>query len=92
MTIEFHIETRAREYLRKAGCITKKMGDEGWPDIIVFYAPKRHFFIEFKGPDGQLTKAQKVRIPMLQKMGESVYVLDLAVDALDALQKERARP
>lgn len=92
MTIELHIENRSRTLLRKAGCVTKKIGDDGWPDVIVFYAPRRHFWIEFKGPDGTLTKAQKVRIPRLIAMGESVYVLDRAPDALAALAEERRKP
>jgi hypothetical protein len=90
VTLERHIEDRGTTLLVNAGCVVLKLGQEGWPDRLVLWAPGRHFWIEWKAPGKPMTKAQKVRIPRMRAMGESVYVLDKAQDALFvALKKER---
>jgi hypothetical protein len=92
MVLECHIENRGRKLLKAAGCVTKKEGQDGWPDVIVFYAPRRHYWLEFKQPDGSLTVAQVQRIPKMRRSGESVYVIDTAADVLATLAQERAKP
>lgn len=90
MTLECHIEDRGTKLLKAAGCVVKKEGQDGWSDTLVIWAPGRHFWLEWKGPKGTLTRAQKQRIKWLRAMGEPVYVLDKAGDALFvALKTER---
>jgi hypothetical protein len=91
MTLERHIEDRGTTLLENSGCVVLKLGWDGWPDRLVIWAPGRFFFIEWKAPGKGLTKAQKVRIPLLKKMGMPVYVLERGGDALWALQEERRK-
>jgi hypothetical protein len=92
MTLERHIEDRGNKLLKAAGCVVLKLGQDGWPDRLVIWAPGRHFWIEWKSPTGALTKAQEKRVPRMRKMGESVYILERGGDALWALQEERRKP
>jgi hypothetical protein len=91
VTIELHIENRGTRLLKAAGCLVLKVGDDGWPDRLVIWMARRHFWIEWKSPNGELTKAQKIRIPRLRAMGESVYILERAADALAALAEEQRK-
>ena len=85
MAREVYIEGLACSLLRGRGCLTPKMGTEGWPDRLVVYAPGKHFWIEFKKPGGRLTPAQKVRIPRLRKRGEEIHIIDAALEAVALL-------
>jgi hypothetical protein len=91
VTLERHIEDRGTTLLETAGCVVLKLGWDGWPDRLVLWAPGRHFWIEWKAPGKPMTKAQKVRIPRLRAMGESVYILERGGDALWALREERRK-
>jgi len=85
VALERTIEGLACSLLKSRGCLTPKMGTEGWPDRLVIWAPGRHFWIEFKKPGGSLTPAQKVRIPLLRKSGEEVFIIDSALGAVALL-------
>jgi hypothetical protein len=90
MTLERHIEDRGTMLLENSGCVVLKLGWDGWPDRLVLWSPGRHFWVEWKAPGKPMTKAQKVRIPRLRAMGESVYILDKAIDVIVvALATER---
>jgi hypothetical protein len=62
------------------------MGREGWPDRLVIYAAGRHFWIEWKQPDGSLTPAQKVRIPRMRASGETVFIPDTRAEITELLE------
>jgi hypothetical protein len=90
VTLERHIEDRGTTLLVNAGCVVLKLGQDGWPDRQVIWAPGRHFYVEYKAPGKGLTKAQKIRIPKLREMGEPVYIIDKAIDVITvALATER---
>lgn len=76
MPREAGIERHACRLLDALGWWHPKMGTEGWPDRLVVWAPGRHFWIEFKQPDGSLTAAQRQRIPRMRSSGEVVFVPD----------------
>jgi hypothetical protein len=89
VTLEHTIEGLACSLLKSRGCLTPKMGTEGWPDRLVIWAPGHHFWIEFKRPGGTLTKAQRVRIPHLLKAGEEVHIVTSALQAVALLNGKR---
>lgn len=89
MARESGIERRGCELLQAQGCLTPKLGMDGWPDRLVIWAPGQHFWIEWKNGDGKLTKAQMARIPVLAKAGERVYVCRSPEEALHVLWREK---
>ena len=76
MPRERGIEQRGNDLIRQLGWWQFKVGYDGWPDRLVIWAVGRHFWVEWKQPDGTLTPAQQVRIPMMKAAGEPVFVLD----------------
>jgi hypothetical protein len=76
MARELQIELRGCELARQKGQLTPKVGTDGWPDRLHVWAPGRHFWVEWKQPDGTLTEAQRQRIPRLQRLGEPVFIFD----------------
>ena len=47
------------------------------PAKLVGYVPGAHIWIEYKQPGGDLTPAQKRRIPKMRERGEVVVVVDV---------------
>lgn len=75
-TLEAQTERVTCRALSAGGMWTLKHGKQGWPDRQVFIAPGRHVWFEFKrARSGRLTRAQKQRIPWLEKRGERVYLI-----------------
>ena len=68
------VEQPLVEGCKTLGWATLKVGWDGWPDRLVFWAPNRHFWVETKNEEGRLTPAQKVRIAWLIRRGETVFV------------------
>jgi hypothetical protein len=73
---EAGIEDHLIRCVERVGWLQLKIGYDGWPDRLVIFAPRRHFWVELKQPDGSLTPAQKVRIPKLVSAGETVFIPD----------------
>lgn len=86
MPRELGIERAANDLLAALGWLQVKVGYDGWPDRLVVFAPMRHFWWEHKQPDGSLTRAQRVRIPLLQQAGEVVVMFDRRSDVYDFLR------
>lgn len=76
MPREAGIEDHLTRECARVGWLQKKEGMDGWPDRIIIWAAGRHFWVELKQPDGSLTAAQRVRLPMLRRMGETVFIPD----------------
>jgi hypothetical protein len=83
---EAGIEAHLVRLLERMGWPQKKEGVDGWPDRIVFWAPNRHFWVELKQPDGSLTAAQKVRFPILRKLGETIFIFDTRAEITELLR------
>jgi hypothetical protein len=77
--LELALERKAVKWLADHGCVALKMGSNGWPDRLVLLGHDLHFWVEFKRPCGRLTRAQRLVIPRLEKMGETV-VLAVSLD------------
>lgn len=64
---ERKIQVKVTDYAKKKyHALCKKIeagrfGANGWPDYLILGAQGQHFFIEFKGPGGKLTKLQALR-------------------------------
>lgn len=80
MPREAGIEDHFIRSCERMGWSQKKEGHDGWPDRLVFHRPKQHFWVELKQPDGTLTAAQRVRIPILVLRGETVLFFDKRSD------------
>jgi hypothetical protein len=89
MSQEKFIERQACRALVAEGCMCPKVGFDGWPDRLVVYAPGKHMWMEFKAPGGKLTKAQKVRIPLLVAKGEMVWIVTNTAQAVELVRSTR---
>ena len=59
-----------------------KRGKDGEPDREVMCGHGLHFWVEWKTPTGDLTAAQKIRIPRLRRRGDLVLVLTDATELI----------
>jgi hypothetical protein len=78
METEKEIEKTCCKILQDHGCLTPKWinpFDTGWPDRIIVPPNKPVFFIEFKRPNGRLSKKQIYKIQQLRSQGPIVAVI-----------------
>jgi hypothetical protein len=47
----------------------------GVPDWLFLFGPSKYLFLELKAANGSLTKAQKIVLPLMDKLGVPVKVL-----------------
>lgn len=50
-------------------------GNIGWPDLEIYPANGRVFFVEFKTPRGSMSKEQREVKAMLEQRGYQVYIV-----------------
>lgn len=83
---ESRIERNACKDVESVGVLTAKLGDQGWPDRVVF-VHQGFFLAEFKQPGADFTPAQKRRIPKLRKAGFAVCVIEYPYELAVAYQR-----
>lgn len=78
-------EHRAKTLCDAAGFEYVKRGKDGEPDREVLCGQGLHFWVEWKTESGELTPAQRVRIPRLLKRGDTVLVLTDASELIPTI-------
>lgn len=69
---------RSRRQQQDASATGMKAGE---PDLRIYLARARMFFIELKGKDGRLNAAQKLRFPVLRALGYVIHIVERATPA-----------
>lgn len=59
----------------------------GVPDVLVIYQG-RHFLMELKGDDGELSKLQSIQIGKIRRAGGKAYVVDSFERFLEIMKGE----
>lgn len=72
--LEKSVERFAVEEAKRRGWVAEKWGLRGWPDRLILTGNGRHFWLELKRETGRLRAAQIVRIDLLRRAGDMVYV------------------
>jgi hypothetical protein len=87
---EHHVERGVLKALEEVGCICIKVGQYGWPDRLIIYAPGRCLWFEIKPPDrARLDPKQKIRRDQLRKRGHEVYIVTSPRQALALVAQAR---
>ena len=87
--LERDIERAACLYAKSKGVLCYKFtspAKSGVPDRIMLYEGKV-WFIEFKKPDGKLSRLQEKEIQTIQKHGHAVYVCWDLLEAKDVIDQ-----
>jgi hypothetical protein len=87
---ESSLERAGQRLLEAEGWEALKVGHEGWPDRLVLMGHGVHAWVEWKAEDGDLTPAQRRRIPRLRANGELVVVADRLEGLVDSLRRRKA--
>ena len=90
MSVEADIEAEFVEYAEARGCIPLKLviqGKRGWPDRTVLCPGGKILFLEFKRPDGKLSRQQQHYINLLRVKGFKIYVTYTVKDAARILDR-----
>ena len=93
MRLEKEIEYEVLRKLRSMGAMVVKYVDfarRGGPDRLVIGDPRipHPYFIEFKRPDGNLSKGQESYIADLRKRNAKVFIITSSEEAEDFLHKD----
>lgn len=76
MVLESSIEKSVVKYARDNGWLVLKIQHaRGWPDR-VFFKDGKTLFIEFKAPNGKLSKMQTIMIGKLKDSGMDVFIVN----------------
>lgn len=80
---ESRLQLQIKKRLESLGCLVIKQEPPpvGLPDLLVVYAPGRHFWLEVKTPTGRVSPAQKAYHKWLEQRGEVVHVVKSVEDA-----------
>jgi Holliday junction resolvase len=88
---ESKIEGKVVKYAQEKGWLVRKYaspGQRGVPDRIFMGAGGRIIFIEFKAPNGVLSKLQEKEIEEMRARGQRVFVIDNIGEGYDLIDKE----
>jgi hypothetical protein len=86
VSLEKTLERQVVAALAFLGFTTIKVGFDGWPDRLVLLGNGRHIWFELKQKKGRLRPQQMVRIALLEKDGERVYIIRSEDEALEAVK------
>ncbi|HEO64628.1 MAG TPA: VRR-NUC domain-containing protein [Spirochaetes bacterium] len=86
--LESLIESRFCRYAARFDIDAIKIYKRGWPDRLVSLKNGYGFYIEFKGPNGEIQLVQAHVHRCLRKKGFHVYICDNFEDAVTILNYE----